>query len=87
MNGRNLEDVLVVAADFSSTDSDMLMVGRRKDNGDFEIVKLFTNNEAVELYNRLIGNDCICMKCSHYVTCAWKDDKTTHCKEFRSLTI
>ena len=56
MNGRQTEDVLSIAVDFSPNDMDLLMVSRRKGDS-FEIIKVFTNKEAVDLYNKLIGKE------------------------------
>ena len=52
MNGRQTSDVLIVAVDFSPTDDDLLMVTREK-NGNAEIIKVLTNEEAVEVYDKL----------------------------------
>lgn len=51
---KNIEDYLVVGVDFSLSDTDMLMVMRRKGK-ETHIINLLKDDEAREVYNKLIG--------------------------------
>lgn len=55
MKYENIEDCLVIGVDFSLNDSDMLMVMRRKGK-ETHIINLLKDEEAREIYNKLIGN-------------------------------
>ena len=58
MNGKNIECCLIVSVDISSEDGDMLIVARNKDNA-LHVINVLNNEEAVEIYNKLIGNDAV----------------------------
>ena len=54
---KSVEDCLIVSVDFSSNDKNYMVVARR--NGDETyIVNELTDNEAVEIYTKLIGKEC-----------------------------
>lgn len=51
---KSVEDCLIIGVDFSQNDTDMMMVMRR--NGDETyIINLLKDEEAREIYNKLIG--------------------------------
>lgn len=50
-----MEDCLVLAIDISENDMPTLLVTRRIDDLSFEIVNQLWDDEAVEIYNKLIG--------------------------------
>lgn len=51
---KSVEDMLYVAVDFCPNDTDMMMVMRRKGDETY-IINLLKDEEAVEVYNKLIG--------------------------------
>ena len=53
-NNNSVEDVLTIGVDFSPNDRDMISVIRRKGN-ELYVVNVLTDEEAVEVYNKLIG--------------------------------
>ena len=78
---KTVEDRLIIGVDFSDNDEDVLRVIKIKGN-DVYIVNQFKNEEAVEIYNKLIGKPySICYKCIHH-ECAWKGDNVKSCKYF-----
>ena len=53
---KSVEDCLIISVDFSPHDKDYLVVARR--NGDTtHFINILTDDEAVEIYNKLIGKD------------------------------
>ena len=52
---KSISDALQIGVDFSPNDADMMMVMRRKGT-DTYIVNVLEDDEAVEVYNKLIGN-------------------------------
>ena len=50
---KNISECLYIGVDFSSTDEDCLVV-MRKDGDETYVVNQFRNDEALELYNKLI---------------------------------
>lgn len=53
---KSVEDCLIIGVDFSPYDHDCLVVARR--NGDKTyIINKFTDDEAVEIYNKLIEKE------------------------------
>lgn len=63
---KSVEDCLIIGVDFSPNDKSCMVVARR--NGDKTyVVNQLTDDEAVEIYNKLIGNAKKCCKiCKHY---------------------
>lgn len=63
---KSVEDCLIVGVDFSPYDKDYMIVARR--NGDKTyVINTLTDDEAVEIYNKLIGNvENCCKTCRHY---------------------
>lgn len=62
---KSVEDCLVIGVDFSQNDADMMMVMRRKGNETY-IINMLKNEEAREIYNKLIGNvKKYCDTCKH----------------------
>lgn len=53
---KGISDCLYIGVDFAPTDDRTLMVMRRKGT-DIYVVNQFRNDEALELYNKLIGKD------------------------------
>lgn len=54
-NYENIEDCLIIGVDFDSrTDNGVLTVGRHKD-GKLYIINILENDEALDIYNKLIG--------------------------------
>ena len=53
---KSVEDCLVIGVDFSPNETDMIVVMRRSGDKTYFINKL-TDDEAVEIYNKLIGKD------------------------------
>lgn len=51
---QSIEDCLIIGVDFSLYDEDHLVVFR-KDGDKIYIINKFKDNEAVEIYNKLIG--------------------------------
>ena len=51
---KSVEDALYIGVDFSPNDKDMISVMRRKGN-EIYVVNVLTDEEAVEVYNKLIG--------------------------------
>lgn len=51
---KNISECLYIGVDFSSADEDCLVV-MRKDGDETYVVNQFRNDEALELYNKLIG--------------------------------
>ena len=49
-----LEDCLIIGVDFSPSDEDCLVVTRRQGDKTY-VLNEFRNEEAVDLYNKLIG--------------------------------
>ena len=62
---KSVEDCLIIGVDFSPYDKGCLVVARRNGDKTYIINKL-TDDEAVEIYNKLIGNvkEC-CKTCKH----------------------
>lgn len=54
MKNKNIEDRLIIGVDFSDNDEDVLCVIKIKGN-DVYVINQFRNEEARELYNKLIG--------------------------------
>ena len=52
---KNIEDGLFIGFDSYEKDSSILMVSRRTKNNGMEIIKIFKNEEAEDLYLKLIG--------------------------------
>ena len=53
---KSVEDCLIVGVDFSPNDKDYIVVTRR--NGDTTcVINILTDDEAIEIYNKLIGKD------------------------------
>ena len=50
----NLSDTLLVSISFSDKDSGVLVVGRKRENQSVEIVNAFKEEEALELYKKLV---------------------------------
>ena len=53
---KSVEDCLIIGVDFSPNDADIMMVMRRKGNETY-IINLLKDEEAVEIYNKLIGKE------------------------------
>ena len=53
---KSVEDCLIIGVDFSLYDKDYLVVFRR-DGDKTYIINKFTDDEATEIYNKLIGKD------------------------------
>ncbi len=51
---KSVEDCLIIGVDFSLNDTDMMMVMRRKGK-ETHIINLLKDEEAREIYNKLIG--------------------------------
>lgn len=51
---KSVEDCLIIGVDFSPNDTDMMMVMRRKGD-ETHIINLLKDEEAREVYNKLIG--------------------------------
>lgn len=51
---KSVEDCLIIGVDFSPNDTDMMMVMRRKGD-ETHIINLLKNEEAREVYDKLIG--------------------------------
>ena len=49
-----MNDAIIVSYDDHSNDVPILIVGRKRLNRSVEIINAFQDDEAVELYNRLI---------------------------------
>ena len=50
------EDTLLIGWNLNTaTDTDILIVGRKRENGSVEIIKAFDGDEAEELYLKLVG--------------------------------
>lgn len=56
MKYENIEDYLMIGVDFSPHDEGALVVMRRVED-DIYILNQFRNEEARELYNKLIGKN------------------------------
>lgn len=54
MSDKPVDDCLVIGVDFSSNDTDMMVVMRRKGD-ETHIINLLKDEEAREVYNKLIG--------------------------------
>ena len=54
MSNKSVDDMLYVDVDFSQNDTDMMMISRRKGD-EIRIINLLKNEEAREVYNKLIG--------------------------------
>ena len=52
---KNIEDGLFIGFDSYEKESSILMVSRRTKNNGMEIVNIFKNEEAEDLYLKLIG--------------------------------
>ena len=52
---KNIEDGLFIGFDSYENESSILMVSRKTKNNGMEIVKIFKNEEAEDLYLKLIG--------------------------------
>ena len=50
-----IQETLYIGVDISQIDENWLVVTRRNKNGEFEVVNKFINDEALEVYNKLIG--------------------------------
>lgn len=58
MDKEYVSDVLIISADFSPVDEDMLVIGRKNfDKETIEVVNILMGEEAVEVYNKLVGNN------------------------------
>ena len=80
---KSIEDCFVIGVDFSPNDTDMLMVMRRKGDETY-IVNLLKDEEALDIYNKLIGKPySICYKCIHH-ECAWRSNRCDKCEYFKS---
>ena len=76
-----ISDCLYIGVDFAPDDDGTLVVMRRKGT-DTDVINQFRNNEALELYKKLIGEPySICSKCIHH-ECAWKGNNVQECKYF-----
>lgn len=51
---KSVEDCLIIGVDFSFNDTDVMMIMRRKDD-ETHIINLLKDEEAREVYNKLIG--------------------------------
>lgn len=51
---KSVEDCLIIGVDFAPNDTDMMMVMRRKGD-ETHIINLLKDEEAREIYNKLIG--------------------------------
>lgn len=51
---KGVTDCLIISADFSPTDEYYLAVMRR-DHTETRVINLLTNDEALDVYNKLIG--------------------------------
>jgi hypothetical protein len=61
-----MEDCLVITVDVSGEDRPTLLVTRSSDTLGFKIVNQLFDDEAVETYNKLVGNVKKCCKfCKH----------------------
>ena len=49
-----VEDCLIIGVDFSSNDTDMMMV-MKNESDETHIINLLKDEEAREVYNKLIG--------------------------------
>lgn len=79
---KGINDCLYIGVDFAPNDTDMIMVMRRKGE-ETHIINLLKDEEAREVYNKLIGKPySICDKCKYY-ECAWKGDNVKSCKYFK----
>ena len=57
-----ISDCLYIGVDFAPNDDETLVVMRRK-GSDTYVINRFRNDEAVEIYNKLIGvKDELCLK-------------------------
>ena len=53
---KSVEDMLYIGVDFSEGDDGTIIVARRK-NGELYVVNVLNNEEGLEVYNKLIGNN------------------------------
>lgn len=78
-----VEDCLFIGVDFSPNDTGVMTVMRREGD-EVRIINFLKDEEAVKLYNKLIGKSySICYKCSHH-ECAWRSDRCDKCEYFES---
>lgn len=54
---KSIEDGLFIGFDSHEKETSILMVSRKTQNNGMEIVKIFRNEEAEDLYLKLIGED------------------------------
>ena len=54
MNKEYVSDELTISVDFSPSDEDCMVVARRKGD-EVYIINMLANEEAIEIYNKLIG--------------------------------
>lgn len=54
MNDKYIEDCLVIGMDVSPMENNIMTVARMQ-NCNIEIINMFKDDEALELYNKLIG--------------------------------
>ena len=56
MSKKHYNDAVVVSIDFrhgDGVDQDIMVVGKRRENGDMQVVNAFEGNEAKELWAKL----------------------------------
>ena len=53
---KSVEDCLIISVDFTPHDTDMMMVMRRKGK-ETHIINLLKDEDAREVYNKLIGDE------------------------------
>ena len=53
------DDLLVVGFDNKEDETGVLVIGRKTKNGIMDIVHAEKGKDAVDLYNRLVGNDIL----------------------------
>ena len=53
---KSVEDCLIVGVDLSEGDDGSFVVARRK-NGELYVVNILNNEEGLEVYNKLIGDN------------------------------
>ena len=80
---KSVEDCLIIGVDFAPNDTGVMTVMRREGD-EVRIINFLKDEEAVKLYNKLIGKSySICYKCSHH-ECAWRSDRCDKCEYFES---
>lgn len=50
----NISGSLIFSFSFTSKDKGVVIIGRPDENGKIDVINAFENEEAIELYNKLI---------------------------------